>query len=546
MIDTSTERFSVGEYLENRLNFDKESEGQTQSSWTYQAHTDDFGVAIRSLLVAKDKIFDNGVVITVFLKNFEEIGQKEGFEVYATTTFYYPRDSRVRTPKGHILKSTDANPKILLTALERLIKRENYLKNQSSTFATEHPSFKNRMQGSAIASKLHFRASEGYSPDSRKDYFDVMMGPKLVSTNIHTLIKPTRSYWEGGNVFVLTNTEGKTKVLISGHSLTVTHMVLRQYQYFQLPEKENTLAHIEETQSAFASLQDRVNTLYLNRQIPALVRQLAGELSEEAVIQTGYEMNAMGLIKAFSTKTSADKARLTDIVKDYVGQREFVKQVLWPSEFEVQAEDIVIVPNAHYHLDTFMKPGPKGSILLQDFDQTIQVLYKIEAHADDYVLTSEDRFILKNYIQEAKQLAKDLGPIYANIHEQCKRAKIAIIPIAGTFFGCNSRKERKNLNFLNALSGYSTLNQRFYYITSGASVGDRLGKVLMDEFRSTLEQLASPIQVYYIGNYSGTENYEQAMALTNLPDSQSGPHCLTVELATDRTVYKESLFKIEE
>jgi hypothetical protein len=87
---------------------------------------------------------------------------------------------------------------------------------------------------------------------------------------------------------------------------------------------------------------------------------------------------------------------------------------------------------------------------------------------------------------------------------------------------------------LNAISGYSTAMQRYYYIASGASAGDKLGKILMDAFALTLERFISPIKVHFVGyDPDQPTDYSAATDLTNNKTSRAGIHCLTFELKTE-------------
>ena len=214
--------------------------------------------------------------------------------------------------------------------------------------------------------KHYRRTAEGFKTDSLDDYY--AKTSNCARSNIPVQIKPSRSYWEGGNVITASNSAGEIKVLVGADSATITHQALRNSGFFRPVGEQNT-HYINETLNN--EFKDSIRELYVKGKIPSKVKELAPKLSEEETFAVAHEMQAVGLLPVIKKE---EKEKLTDIVTDYLGQREFVKRVLWPAEFEVDAKNIVEIPQAAYHLDAFLKPGPRGSFFVQDFEKSEEFL----------------------------------------------------------------------------------------------------------------------------------------------------------------------------
>lgn len=497
----------------------------SQSAWEYKKNTDDFGRITKAYLCAKRDPSNSELKSDYVFQNLKDIGAFEGFEVIPTKSYYFARDAKVRLTNGKVLRTTDTDDRYKKEAITRSAKKELFLQNNNSMCATEHPAFQAKRIGTGIVeSKNHRRAADGFSLTSRNSFYDENAGETLAHSSYFAEIKPMRSAFEGGDIITATNSNGKVKVLIGEELLTITQNILRQTKLFGSKGEKGT-AYVEETVSTFKKLGDRINGMYLEGKIPAMVEKLAPAQTNEGMIQTGKEMNAMGLITKFEPKASE---KLRAITSEYLGQQRFVKEVLWPEEFEVDSGAIETIVQAAYHLDVVIKPGPYGSMFLQSYEKDIQLLQAIKDTL--YDLTSRDRKIIESCIEEAQKLAVELKPIYDKIKQQLAAAGFPIIETPGMFHGIDGHK-RFNCNFINAISGWSTKTEGFYYICLGTTIGDDLGKILMESFRAFMEQYASPIRVYFVGHdpnqvhkYDEADYFNQKLA---------GVHCMTFELETE-------------
>ena len=458
------------------------------SNWSYKKNSDDFGVAVRSLLLPRPLV-DDGTHVHA---NLFSLGKELGIETITSRIPYYARDIKTRTPSGTVLGSTNADKAIQKLATEMCWNREKFLRNNCAGTATKHPCFAKKFQGVGIDQEAYKLVAEGLIPKP---------GDKAPKAPIP--YKLSRGYLEGGNIIVASNREGRIKVLIGADTTNLTHLILRKMKFFDSSNGSSS--------SSTPTIANRVE-------------QLAPPLSEKETFAIGREMHAMGLIAESELE---EKEKLAKTVKEYVGQKEFVRQVLWPQEFGVAPEDIVEVPQAAYHLDVFIKTAPKGALFVQDFGKTLELLNGIR---DARILSKKELPILRSYIDETTLLQRDLQPIHERVNACLQKAGFTVIGAPGTFYGADGGN-RVDLNFLNGISGWSEKKKSYYYICLGAKVGEQLGKELMKGYEKFLQLHQANLLTCFIGhNPKNPTDFSDAM---NFSIETSGLRCLTYELETE-------------
>ena len=171
-----------------------------------------------------------------------------------------------------------------------------------------------------------------------------------------------------------------------------------------------------------------------------------------------------------------------------------------------------------------MRPRPNGSIFLQDYGFASALLAEIEAQADALELTDSDREMLARYRTTADKLQRDFEPLYREASEKLREAGFTVIPTPGVFYDVSAtelepehpeRVMTNNVNFLNAITGWSEKEDANFYFASGANAGDKLGGILMHAFRDFMRQYAGT-QVHFIGHDpSNPEDFGEAMRWLN-------------------------------
>lgn len=490
----------------------------SSTPFTYTAQND-FGRKIKKLLFCQPK---EGFSAHVF-QNLKAIGQLEGFQVVPSDSIYSVRDVKLATAKGKILESScsDARKKSVERTLEK-----NKLRQSHVAHRTKHRSFACGFIGYVAEHNMQRRTYDGIKPSPGW------------TNDPRGRIKDSRLYYEGGNTFFVSNVEQTPVYLIGRDLLTVTHQILRLDGFFKGPsECQSTVAYINETLT-FSKWNDAINRLVLNKKIQEEVVKISDRLLPtlelSRVKETVEEMFAMGTLRGtLQLDTEAGRIAATAHAADFLAQIEFVAQRVFAEELSVQPNQIFFIPQCAYHLDYLMTPGPRGSIFLQDYHLSYQLLLDIQKHAECFHLTEKDQRQLSCFIEEADRLKTELGGIMTETIQSLEEAGLRVIPTPGAFF---SHKEGRfelseDVNFLNAISGYSEKNQRYFYIASGTNTGDRLGRCLMKVYAEFLRMECPEIAVYFVGrNPSDPHDYSEAMSVLNSPKSRLGPHCLSFEL----------------
>ncbi len=331
-------------------------------------------------------------------------------------------------------------------------------------------------------------------------------------------------YFEGGNLFRLTSPNGKKVVLCGEDNVTVTHMMLRRMGFFKAPDKESPAFPYEKCRSE--QWQDSTSNAYLSGEIPAKIKALEAKISpsftEEKVQGLFFEMLAMGLLKSPNLATPADRKKAKEITVNYLAERTFVEQTIIPYDLKVESGQVVFLPQIDYHLDCLMTPGPGGSILLQDFDKSCELLQKIRPH----LTGQEDLKLLDQMIDSTSKEGQAVKEVMQKTRKILEEAGFTVTLTPGAFFAVNSGKT-KRVNFFNAISGFSPKTNQHYYIIGGTSLGKKLGSLLMDAFTLFLKSQCNAA-IYFVGrNPRDPADFSSAEKLLN--DLYLGVHCLSLE-----------------
>lgn len=469
------------------------------AEFSYQANTNDFGVQIQELVFtipnneieaaeAKRKIKadtdSEGIKIDHFAKNMQEVALQCGFTLTFSKYSYPIRDHWLRRAGGTILTFCNTDE-----AQQSFIKKallQNQLRAQvhksSAGFMTKHSFFSG---GIGAAHHDHFKAV----PD-----LSALLAMKDVSGLLF--------YFEGGNHWLVTHPSKKAlRTLLIGEDNF--HVALNQLLLngtFNNPHLfvEATAKRVRETLT------------------PEMISSILLEIDSQPVIAN--------LFKGLDPSAKCAK---------YLAHKQILIEIVAMS-FEVSAENIILIPQLGYHLDVFMRPGPKGSLFVQDFSLCEKMLEQIKAHAEALNLSAADQTILERYLATAHGLNHELAPLQVKIKRTLAKAGFVVIPTPGIFYDQSlAGSKTYNVNFINSITGWSDSIKKYYYITAGAQVGDRLGGVLMDAFSQFIHQYQDGIDIHYIGgDRSIPQDFKEAMNWWNRVESQAGPHCFSFEKAT--------------
>ncbi len=240
----------------------------------------------------------------------------------------------------------------------------------------------------------------------------------------------------------------------------------------------------------------------------------------------------MGLLKPFHLeKAYIEKCR--PMVVNYLFQKYLVNKTI-ATDLQVEPEEMQFLPQVLYHLDTFIKPGPKHSVFVANFAMNIEILQNILAEADALNLSAKDRQLVQEYLISSQKLNKELSPLLDIVRNKIEKADLTVIPMPGVFFHESAQnKKTHNFNFMNALSGWSPKTQKYFYITSGVQAGDQLGELFMGIFTKFLTSYQKDLDVFYIGHPpENPKDFSEVMEGWNDIHFQAGAHCFSFETET--------------
>lgn len=446
------------------------------ASFTYHAHCSDFGASIKRLLLPAD-------AIPHCFSNMETLAQSLGFTLLQANGFYFVRDQWLMSREGR--QQIFFDDSALTRAVDRCKRRAQYLK-ASAAFLTKHPMFRDIGVGAAIRPSYHLRAIRDlrtFCPE----------GERMAHFSL---------YIEGGDQYRLHNTRGVAKVLLGEDFLTINHHVALHKRLF---EREPHFSKVKK---------------FIDEQQALLTPERAQRVAGEAYAQ-GLRVKAESGAKELAAR--------------YLGTQAY-NRIYMAEVLQVPAEDLLSIPQAAYHLDCFMRPGPKGSVFLQDYGVCGALLREMDGRAEALGLSQADQEILVRYRQVAKELDEQIGPLLSKVKQILEASDFVVIPTPGAFYDLVSSEEplqSQGMNFLNAVTGWSDRAGSYFYIASGAQAGDHLGRAMMQAFAAFVRAYQPDTQVHFVGHSpEHPEDFSEAMLQMNDVNCQAGVHCFSFEFET--------------
>lgn len=382
--------------------------------------------------------------------------------------------------------------------------------------------------------------SDSSSPGrySSHPFFEGTVGRRVECGLVSSTEKIIESefFFEGGNFYVVTDPKnpGNKLCLMGNNGFLMAYLGLRESKFFKGNCHVNAsvlnqkLKEFNDDEKQFLEALNQVFNLKLMSNKTKLSEEVKKD-EDEAISYLTY------LDKSYSM-TVENMPRLQKIAAKFLIQQDIVKRMmglafnLFPPKLrekpfhQLPTENIVLIPSLAYHLDVFMRPGPKNSIFIQSFALTVHFLEEIESNAQKWNLTQKDHEILKRLLGNAKKMKDDLNNLILRIHRILDERGFTLIPSPGLFFDEEIHYNQDyDVNFLNAVTGWSEKTERFFYIVAGVKLGDQLGNALMDMWNAFLQQYVPQIDLFFIG-------CSNDFALSKrLSCYFGGFHCMTLE-----------------
>ncbi len=492
----------------------------------------DFGVVIKELLFsggyndseeAREVYKKTGVKIEFIQKNMQEIGAIEGFSLKFGIGQYYVRDQFVHLPSG----------KFAVSHISENLPQAIY-RNESKSLVFQD-------KAEYLTDHIRYQGTVG----------GAITPHDLAVDDLKTILKSETSlvyYIEGGNKYLVRNRKGKLKILVGKDHFLITLNQFRLDKTFEEPEFADVL---ETGKGVIDKLtEEQLKQILCEMYVQGLLKPVEGckkgfinkeqnSLISRVVVTAQNEKKGVNPYVAcaemlgfyehpqFTEKMLQESKSLAG---KYLMQKNITEEVIAQS-FQLNAKDIIFVPQLDYHLDVFMRPGPKGSFFVQDFGFSYELLKTIQ---EKNSLELEDQELLERYLKAAARLSEQLSPLFKKTKETLENAGFIVIPTPGMFCDVSSTKlQTFTINFINSITGFSENTKHYYYIAFGAQTKGKLGDILMDAFKSFLESYIHPLHVYYVGyDPKNPKDFSEAMGCWNRLQSQAGPHCMSFEMAT--------------
>lgn len=523
-----------------------------------QPHTDDFGMEIAELLMAPEteekthsllksilagKNMWDGITFKHTAQNLKAIANQLGMSIQQASSFYYVRDAFLRLKDGSIACAAESG--VLEKAMEGVHSSNLYL-DKTATTRTRNQLF-NHWSGFAAH----------YVSPMQKDR--ELLFPKAYR-------RLPNSYLEGGNVLRLSNGREEQVVLVGeDHRLQTLMLLELEGRNWEALGVEAALADSfhERIQDVAARLtaeeiwcsaeemyslglllhKGKSGLLAADQQLNLLLAKffLPGKggtiISEEERGWLRELAIASGMLGDFQLN-AAELERVRSSVAEYLVKQEIV-HALMACDLQVAKQHLHFIAQANYHLDAFMAPAPQRAVFMVNYALLAELLTVIKAAQVALELSEGDVMLLDGYLAAAQKFDRELGGLLALTRRQLEAAGLTVIPLpahllyepSDMYVHFPMPSEGLCINFINALTGYSSALKAPYYITHGLHAGEQVGGLCMELFASCLRQYMPSVAVYFIGyDPDHPEDFSEGLDFWNRLETQSGIHCVTFPL----------------
>lgn len=474
------------------------------------------------------------------IENLKFLSEKFGFDLVISDYPYCLRDNLVRLPNGNVVLA--GHSEHLDQAVNRNVSRALIFRDHA-TFLTDHLTF-----------KASLGASDRQWQKGISDIFTHFGTDEKGASGLQFCM-------EGGNHYSLTNRFGQRMIIFGEDTRYIALNQMRLDGIFNAPQFNKINEGIEVKKGLLSLdpslLKRTLEEMYAQGLLKPGKGREKGLLSEKEVPFIILECDAMregpyptegnpyldtAINKKMFSPLDIPPSELQSyiaVAAKYLAQIDVVPLIM-ALNFEVHFNNIVFVPQLDYHLDVFLRPGP-NCLFMQDYVFTDELLGEIEKNSNALNLSDKDKEIIKQYRKTAQKLVREFGPISLKTKEILTAAGFNLVPVPALFYDASPNlldhvhkaSSTLHLNFLNAITGWSSKANSYFYIASGARVGDKLGEVLMKSFEEVIKHYEPNTQVCFIGyDPNNPTDFSESMRLMNDPGTHLGPHCLSFEKET--------------
>lgn len=282
---------------------------------------------------------------------------------------------------------------------------------------------------------------------------------KQLAKELNKDIKTTRTYNEGGNFLSGTLPNGESYAVIGRDGLLTS--------VFHL-ERENKLK--KDSVPEFKNVNVKVQEM-----------EKKGYFTKELINETVIKLQAANEIP--QGQNSVKRA------KEFLAKMEITEKEIFPKD--MGTKNITFIPQPEFHIDMFMRPLRPGTMLVNDFDTTIDFLKRALSKTTN---NSWEQNEIKAMLEVSEINKKIMSPIMDEVNKKLTESGIKVIKAPGLMSG-----QTKEFNFLNSTAGTSLGSNKLYYMTNYTTI-----KPLRDEFENFIKSQGIDT-VYWIGNSGGSK-----------------------------------------
>ncbi len=435
-------------------------------------------------------------------------------------TFFYPRDAAARDSKGRILVP---NQKTLEDGAptKRAIDFGKILERSKIFFAKARPKTEScisHLRQNSLEQILSKQANIlGGGLYYNLGLVDNLMGLKVEPNQF----RQSLGMHDGGNSFILSNKNGKRRLIVGEAEVIYNWVFLRERGFFSDGPLKNFKLDFEQLKRLKGLLADKKVSEWIENEKPATIKSLS-EGQKNTWHMISYHMG-------YNPKYKNGKGTKDDsVIATVIAQREFVTKVLLPLDYDLEPEEVVVVPQVFYHLDLYLAPLLEGQVLIPDFKGTIDVLTKLAQR-----LNANEG---KNEILALAHHSGEFEKIYEN-QEKLKKLEEKLI-IAGfdvimaPLFAVSGN--RHLISGFNPIYGISPKSKKAFWFVSGISLGGRNTEIvasekIMSEFEAILRKSVfkdREVEVKFVGK-SRDDRSDPFSDCRLLHQKWAGLHCLS-------------------
>lgn len=496
--------------------FEKKRVPLAKGNFTYKKFTQDFGVEIKEILQSEMEPRTGA--------NFGKLAQNLGITV--------------KVLKGHS-KARDC----FFHQNERFI--SPYLKIDDSTLSIKDQNSPMSMLEKAIQSATSlfcYRSALSYLRDPKlRQIFGNVNSEQVLSDNPSLLKIKTnpasKFYFEGRNQITISSPKG-LQALFEEQTLMTNYWLIGLACAI---DRDGLDKIAKDLNKQFDQVQINLEEMHElgrltnpnNRNSTGLIDLKKFESFDDILNIIAKEPHYIEPMKALRRDNKDRMRKMSRHAAKYTCQKIETLRLI-AAQMGLKEDNIIRIPSVFYPLNNYLRPGPKGTLFILDFELCVNICEYLLQKAKHLSLSDVDIGHLKIYKNSAEKRYNETDSFLKTAEDNLKSKGFKTIPFPG-YFSYDSKDENHCFNFMNFLSGWSSKTQKYFMINGGITVGDNLGRVFMDVFASFMHQYIEKekLDIHFIGKSKKSSDFRENMEMWRSENLLGGIYDKTFESKTE-------------